>query len=181
MTEQPQLEMARDLAGELPKLQVPEGYRLRTYRRGDETAWCRLVNEHIGGDYSPERMRERLLRRPRFDSEDLFFADCDGETVGTACALRTEAEKDREGWVHMVAVDDAHRGRSLGRALVAAVLRRLREVDCESAALHTDDHRLAAIALYLSLGFQPRVTDGSHPARWRAVRRRLKSTTEARR
>jgi hypothetical protein len=39
--------------------------------------------------------------------------------------------------------------------------------------LFTDDHRDAAIRLYLRVGFVPDPHDPSHPQRWRVVYRRL--------
>ncbi len=167
----PQLQMARASLEGIPEVETPAGYRLRTYRPGDEAAWCRLVNEGIGGDYTEEKCREELIRRPSFDPADLFFAERGGEVVGTACALRQEEGKP--GIVHMVAVSPEHRGHGLGRALVAAVLHRLRELGYAAAELSTDDFRLPAIATYLSLGFQPKFTHESHEERWRAVRERL--------
>jgi mycothiol synthase len=149
------------------------GYSLRTFQPGDEAAWCRLVNEAIGGEYTPETMRESLLSQPWLDEHDLFFAEQDGLSVGTACAQRERAAQERIGMVHMLAVDPAHRGLGLGRALLAAVLRRLKEAGCQAAALSTDDFRLAAIRLYLAFGFRPKATHESHAGRWREVFGRL--------
>jgi mycothiol synthase len=43
----------------------------------------------------------------------------------------------------------------------------------ESVTLLTDDVRLPAIALYLSLGFAPDMTREDMPGRWEQVRRQL--------
>jgi hypothetical protein len=42
--------------------------------------------------------------------------------------------------------------------------------------LLTDDWRLPAIGLYLSLGFVPRMTHKDMPDRWDAIMQRLKSS-----
>ena len=39
----PQLEMLRAHLDDLPAIQVPEGYELRTYRPGDDQAWCDIM------------------------------------------------------------------------------------------------------------------------------------------
>jgi mycothiol synthase len=165
--------MARSCLEALPEASLPSAYSLRTFQAGDEAAWCRLVNESIGGEYTPESMRTSLLSQPCFDRQDLFFAEKDGVVVGTACAQRERVARERIGLVHMLAVDPKHRGIGLGRALLAATLRRLKDVGYRSAALSTDDFRLAAIRLYLQFGFRPNLTHDSHAARWRQVFGRL--------
>jgi GNAT superfamily N-acetyltransferase len=132
-----------------------------------------LVNECIGGEYTPETMRESLLSQPWLEEHDLFFAEKERLTIGTACAQRERVAQERIGMVHMLAVDPAHRGLGLGRALLAATLRRLRDVGCQAAALSTDDYRLSAIHLYLHFGFRPHFTHDSHARRWREVFGRL--------
>lgn len=169
----PQLEMMRPSLGALPEVRTPRGYSVRTFQPGDEAAWCRLVNESIGGEYTAETMREGLLSEPWFDRHDLLFAQKDGITVGTACAQHERIAREGIGLVHMLAVDPSHRGLGLGHALLAAILRRLRDLGCRAAALSTDDFRLPAIRLYLALGFRPNATHESHAGRWREVFGRL--------
>jgi mycothiol synthase len=53
--------------------------------------------------------------------------------------------------------------------VILAVLHHFRESGCTGAVLETDDHRLPAIRLYLSLGFLPQMVAPDHPERWRAV------------
>jgi len=154
---------------DLPVAEVAPGYRLRTYQPGDESAWCRLVNECIGGEYTEEECRRELTGQPWFDPADLFFVEEDGEAVGTACALRRPDLGAEVGYVHMLAVLPEHRGHRLGRGLVVAVLHRFRELGYRSAVLKTDDWRMAAISTYLGLGFRPRMTHESHEGRWREV------------
>ncbi len=165
----PQLQMDLDGLDRLPEVVVAEGYHLRIYQQGDEATWCRLINACIGGDADESGCRSSLIDTPQFAPEDMFFAQRGAEVVGTACAHRGAHTPEGVGYVHMVAVDPAHRGKGLGRALVVAVLRRFRELGYRAATLQTDDFRLSAIGLYLDLGFRPAMTDESHPARWEAV------------
>lgn len=171
----PQLEMRIESLDGVPEPPTaPAGYALRTYREGDAPAWCRLVAEGIGGEYRPEGFLEQISDADGFDPKSLFFAvDGAGEPVGTACAIHRRPYPPEMGYVHMVAVDPAHRGRGLGRLLLVAVLRRMRDKGDRAAVLTTDDFRLPAISLYLSLGFRPSLTHESHPERWREVYRRL--------
>jgi mycothiol synthase len=78
----------------------------------------------------------------------------------------------------MVCALSAYRGLGLGRLVTLAVLHHLQRRGFRSADLSTDDFRLAAIKMYLGLGFVPQyLTDADrqddHEARWSAVFARL--------
>jgi mycothiol synthase len=169
--------MVRPSLDELPPLAVPSPYVLRTYRDGDEAAWAEIMNTGIGEGWTAERCREFLIRPPQFRPDGLFFAvrtGADGEVVaGTTCAWRPTPEERRTGVVHMVCVRPEERGHRLGYWLTLAALRYFRDHGFARATLSTDDYRLSAIRAYLDLGFVPTMTDGTHPARWMAVREAL--------
>ena len=154
----------------LPEVAVPAGYAIRTHQPADGAAWCRLINDAIGGEYTEERFEQEISGAPGLEPADLFFAVSGEVVVGTAWARHRPG---RVGYVHMVAVAPEHRGRGVGRALVVSVLHRFREAGVASAMLETDDVRLPAIRLYLALGFRPELTHDSHAERWRRVRREL--------
>ena len=62
-----------------------------------------------------------------------------------------------------------------GPAGLTAALYALRDRGYTSALLSTDDYRIPAISLYLSLGFRPLFTHESHKERWRAVLKAISS------
>lgn len=165
----PQLEMLRDNLDDLPGIDIPEGYELRTYRAGDEAAWCAIMEGNVGRDWTPEKCHEKLIDDPRFDPENLFFATANGQPVASACAWSREPGERTTGEVHMVAALEAHRGRGLGRLVNAAVLHRLRDLGYRQAHLLTDDWRIPAIKSYLTAGFRPLNTHESHPERWEKI------------
>jgi mycothiol synthase len=167
-----QLRMRRSDLESLPPVEMPAGYRLRTYAPGDEAAWARIMNTGIGQSHTAEKCRENLIDRPQFRPEGLFFAVTDGgDAVGSACAWRRSAEEECTGYVHMVCALPEHRGYRLGYWLSLAVLHRFREWGMREAILDTDDFRLPALRIYLDLGFLPllREEDPTQPERWRNV------------
>jgi mycothiol synthase len=182
--------MWRPHLDDLPDLTVPDGYRLRTYRPGDERAWGEIMETAggIGREWTVEKVRQRIVSRPQFEPAGLFFATCDAEghrPVASACAWRGE-EVGETGNVHMVCAMPAHRGQGLGRLVTLAVLHHLRRRGFKSADLTTDDFRLAAIKSYLGLGFVPAYrTDAErlddHEARWSAIFATIMTASRARR
>ncbi len=64
-------------------------------------------------------------------------------------------------WIEDVYVDDAARGKGLGRALVVDALQRARERGCGRAELDVDVVNEPARALYRKLGFRDKAEGGS--------------------
>lgn len=174
-----QLRMLRPRLDDLPALEVPRGYGLRTYRPGDESAWAQIMESTggVGKEWTVERVRARMVEREQFEPAGMFFATSDAEAgrpVASASAWRAAPDERETGNVHMVCALESHRGRGLGRLVTLAVLHRLRERGFRCADLTTDDWRLAAIKSYLSLGFVPIYLPDPegldpHEPRWSAV------------
>ena len=156
-----------------PPRPVP-GYALRAFRPGDEDAWVALLATGTFGEWDRARLDRMLAgERAPLPLAGAFFAAHAGRPVGTACTFLyqgAEGEYSELGWV---AVLPEHRGRGLGRWVCQAVLAFARERGHRYIFLKTEDFRLPAIRLYLSLGFEPEMVDPSHPAWWQALRARL--------
>jgi mycothiol synthase len=156
------MRMTRSLI-DLPPIATPEGYRLRSYRPGDEEGWVNLVN----AAFSTEKRTFEPLVRESFEREFpvskgesrewILLAERieDGALAGTTAAWEAEFEGRRMGLVHWVAVDPAHRGRRLGEALLAAALHAMRGRGHTEAFLNTNPALASAVKLYERLGFVP--------------------------
>ena len=70
------------------------------------------------------------------------------------------------GWVASV---PAHQRCGLGRALSLAATNRLIQAGYRSIRVGTQDHRLAAIKLYLTLGYVPFLYAGEMVERWHGI------------
>ena len=70
------------------------------------------------------------------------------------------------GWV---AGDPEHKGKGLGMAVCAAVMRRLLEGGYKNIFLNTDDWRLPALSIYLRQGWIPLLYLPDMEERWRDV------------
>jgi mycothiol synthase len=69
----------------------------------------------------------------------------------------------------MIGAHSDARGLGMGRLVCLAALHSLRDRGYKSAVLSTDDTRIPAISLYLSLGFEPVYSHESHKERWEKV------------
>ena len=162
----PQLEMLRDHLDDLPEIQVPDGYELRSYQPGDDQAWCDIMEGNGGRNWTAELFEQKMSSDPRFSPDALFFALHEESPVASACAWRPSPEEEVVGDVHMVGALDDHRGKGLGHLVNSAVLHKLKEQGFQKAHLKTDDWRLAAINSYLKACFEPLNTHISHAERW---------------
>jgi mycothiol synthase len=169
----PQLEMIRDHLDDLPDIYIPDGYAVRTYRPGDEPAWCRIMEGHVGENWTIEKCRDRLTQNERFKPENLFFITHEDRPIASTCAWTGDKVGPDTGLVHMVAALPEHRGKGLGHLLNALVLHRIKELGHQKAHLLTDDWRLAAIKSYLRAGLRPLNTHESHPERWETIFKEL--------
>lgn len=161
----PQLFMRHNDITHLPPFSLPHGFSLHNHKEGTEENWEALIEKAFsshysfeaciknGGDYSPERV--------------LYIAEGDRD-IATATAVE-KADFPGEGWFRMVGTVPEARGKGAGRLVCLAALHSLAARGYKTAVLSTDDIRIPAIKLYLSLGFVPIYTHESHAERWEKI------------
>ena len=156
-----------------PAPAVPDGYRLRTYTDADEAGYGALMARAGFGDWDRVRIdsvRRAILPGGFFVIEHLSS----GRIVATAMAAHRPTDLHPEGAeLSWVAGDPEHRGKGLGRAVCAAVTRRLIGAGYRRIYLLTDDHRLPALKIYLELGYEPFLFADGMAERWQQIHERL--------
>ena len=148
---------------------VPEGYLSRGCRANDSGGIAGVLGACGFQGWTPRRVADYVAVPERGEGSHVV-------AHGTRIVASTFAsweEPGRIGVLDYVACHPEHRGRGLGRAVCLGVLRFFARRGYESVTLLTDDVRLPAIALYLSLGFAPDMTREDMPGRWEQVRRQL--------
>ncbi len=150
---------------------VPEGFFVRKFRPGEERNWieinkCGIFGPDVGMDGWENSVRKIASLVPERDI--LFATRVDDVPVATLAAY---VRDDGFGAIHMVSARESVRGRGIGKALLSAGMKRLREaVPVPSITrLSTDDWRLPAIKCYLDAGFHPVAVSEDMPGRWRKV------------
>lgn len=175
-----QLHMRRDLE-DLPVLEVPDGYHLRTVRREDLDGWTSLLNQNGElGEWDRERSGRLFADGSPMPLSGAFVVEAHGALAATA-QLHLHADDKYAPWPELgwVAALPEYRGRGLGRLVCLAVLHHAAELGHPGIFLMTDDHRLPAIRTYLGLGFQPWMYDETAPGRWGEVLKLLDAGAQA--
>jgi mycothiol synthase len=162
--------LARPINNGLPPVEMPAGYRLRTFDRARdaETVW-RVDNaafqDHWGFTGFPLDAFQHWLDEPHSRPELWLLAEVEatGEIVGLGLNRIDPdwiAQTGRqEGYVNTLCVLREHRKNGLGTALLAQSLRVLRQAGMEAVHLHADaDNLTGAVRLYERLGFKLRKT-----------------------
>ena len=101
--------------------------------------------------------REQLPLHELFESGNpLTMACCrvDQALVGMALMCTYKVISGHKGWVEDVVVDQAMRGKGIGKKLMEKLLEAAHAKGVSEVLLFSADHRKAAISLYTQLGFQ---------------------------
>ena len=154
---------------QLSGTRVREGYELRPCRAGDSDGIAGVLDASGFQGWTTERVADYVAEPER--GEGTRVVACGTRIVASTFA--SWQEMGRIGVLDYVACHPDHRGRGLGRAVCCGVLRFFAGRGYESVTLLTDDVRLPAIALYLSLGFAPDMTREDMPGRWEKIMRQL--------
>jgi mycothiol synthase len=163
-----QLQMATDAtrARTLPSARVPDGYVLRGFQPGDEQRWLEL--QHLGGfnHWDLEGIEKYLEDPVRREGSRVVTT---GDRLVAATFATPHKSLDGVGYLDFVVSHPDHRGLGLGRAVCSGVTKFFVDHGYDSIILLTDDWRLPAIGLYLSLGFEPVMEREDMPSRWQAI------------
>ncbi|MDH2442854.1 GNAT family N-acetyltransferase [Amnibacterium sp. CER49] len=118
-----------------------------------------------------EHWDEERVRRELFDDATVrcTFVIRDGDRIVATASERYVDGYDGAGYLHWVASHPDARGRGHGVAATVAVLHAFLAQGVSASVLETDDERLAAIAVYLRLGYVPVYRSPQHELRWSAI------------
>jgi GNAT superfamily N-acetyltransferase len=128
---------------------------IRDARPGDSPAIARLLDQ-LGYPSSAEQVLRRLERLRRSGSDRVFVAELGAEVVGLASLhVSRSLESDGDaGKVSAIVVDERHRRRGIGEALMDAVEVEARARGCILLYLTTAERRKDAHAFYQRIGLE---------------------------
>jgi mycothiol synthase len=129
----------------------------------------------LGRAYPTESWGTAATERELFGDETVratLVVEAEGRLVATA-SLQVRPDAPECGWLRWVATEQDRRREGLARALVIDVLAIAEQEGCREARLRTETDRVAAIALYLQLGFEPLARSAREREAWEEVIRLL--------
>ncbi len=113
--------------------------------------------------WQPGVVREVVEHQARNSALVIGAFTMDGTQVGYT---RVISDKLRFGYLCDVVVDEAHRGKGVGRAMVQFALKHPEYITVQDWTLKTRD----AHGVYSALGFRPITDPVNHPEVWMALR-----------
>jgi len=172
-----QLEMVRPLVALVEVPPVPEGYLLRQFRAGDEAEYDNLFHLAFADEGRFPEALERALAGGFFVVEHL----ASGELVSSCQAWRgsimpRHPDAGMMGWL---VTDPSHAGRGLGTIVASSATNRLATEGYQRPCLGTEDFRIAAVSIYLKLGWRPYIHREDMVPRWRSIFAHLGGEFEA--
>jgi GNAT superfamily N-acetyltransferase len=164
---QHQLEMVRPSSlGIVDVPPVKDGYVLRQLRSGDEGPYDDLFQLAFADEGRFQETIERTLSGGFFVVEHL----ASHELVASCVAMRGSSSPRHEaGQLGWLVIDPSHTQKGLGTIVSASVTNRLVEEGYEQPFLGTEDFRIAAISIYLNLGWRPHIYRDDMEPRWRSI------------
>jgi ribosomal protein S18 acetylase RimI-like enzyme len=137
--------------------QSSDGLRIRPLEDIDITPIV-SIDEKIGGHYRPEVWERQIGYYLRRDPEGSVVAELGGEVVGFMLGEVRSGEfglEEPTGWIEVLGVDPAHRGRAIGRQMAETLLAHFRELGAHSVRTLVDEGAEELCAFFASLGFEP--------------------------
>jgi mycothiol synthase len=166
-----QLEMVRPSSlGIVDVPPVKEGYLLRQLRSGDEGPYDDLFHLAFADEGRLQETIERTLLGGFFVVEHLASHELVASCVAMRCSSSPRHEAGQLGWL---VTDPSHARMGLGTIVAASVTSRFVEEGYERPFLGTEDFRIAAISIYLNLGWRPDIYRDDMEHRWRSIYGRL--------
>lgn len=140
---------------------------IRPFEKGDEECWSKLISNsyqhNIDTNSYYDYFRSRMIEHPAYDRSSIFFVvekDNHRNAIATASAwYDTRIDDPKSGYLHMVGVLPQFQGLGLGRLVVLSALECMKTRGDTCARLHTDPWRIAAVRMYLTLGFIPEINE----------------------
>ena len=156
--------MARSLSEPIAQAQFPEGFTLRLFPgEQDVEAWVEMFNQSFidhwnHHDLTVEQFKYHLAQPNYRKDLDLIAVAADGTFAAFCYGEISLEECDRtgrnEGWICVLGTRRGFRKIGLGRAMLLALLQRLKVAGVETAILGVDAaNPSGALRLYESAGF----------------------------
>lgn len=114
------------------------------------------IDEAIGGAYRPEVWDRRVSYYLRRDPDASVVAEVDGEVAGFMLGEVRSGEfglEEPTGWIEVLGVDPAQRGKALGRHMAEAIFRHFRSRGATQVRTLVDTEMAEIERFFRAVGF----------------------------
>jgi ribosomal protein S18 acetylase RimI-like enzyme len=115
------------------------------------------IDEQISGLYRPDHWERRTSYYLRRDPDSSVVAEVDGRVVGFMFGEVRSGEfglDEATGWIEVLGVDPASRGRAVGRAMAEAMLRYFKAQGATTVRTFVDEDMDEISGFFAALGFE---------------------------
>lgn len=170
--------MTRADLTDIPEYPLPDGFKLRLFKKGEQTEWARV--ETAADEFaSEEKALERFTNEfgdylDEFEKRCVFLESPDGEVIGTTTGWYGKEEEWDEviGRIHWVSIVPEYQGKGLGKPLLAAAMKVMAKYHDE-AYLSSRTTNYRALNMYRQHGFIPLVRNAYEEEAWGLVEEKL--------
>ena len=145
---------------EYPKYELPSGYSIEFYKKGDELEWAKLecsLGQFENIEEGLEAFKNNFITGQNLNPEEriMFVKDGDGEYVATCALWNGDFLGKSCQRLHWLAVSDKCAGGGIAKALVSAALDLYNRLGYEGFIyLLTGTWYYRAIGIYRKFGFR---------------------------
>ncbi|WP_427706083.1 GNAT family N-acetyltransferase [Staphylococcus sp. Mo2-6] len=172
------VQMVRTQLDDIPQYDVPKGFVIRKFRKGDEKLWAYI--ETLAGEFTTEDMAlERFDKEfgdhvTEMEQRCIFIENEEQEVVGTTTAWYGYLGDDSQmmGRIHWVGIIPAYQGKKLSKPLLSAAMNIL-ALHHNKAYLTSQTISYKAINMYLEFGFKPVQLDDNYHRAWQLLAQKL--------
>ncbi|GAA1267158.1 hypothetical protein Psi02_08920 [Planotetraspora silvatica] len=143
----------RDLGDAITVSGVPDGFVLRRARPGDADGLARARNHAFQDDWTGERYRTEVMRKPGYDPDREIVVEAPDGTIAAFTVYWTD-DRNKIGHFEPVGTHRDFQRRGLARAVMSHAMVCMRDLGMTTVTVNHDAENLAARMLYASLGFE---------------------------
>lgn len=172
------IDMILETLDGIPDHNLPHDFYFKWYEPGDEKLWLDIhaLSEKFIATINLKLYHEQFNRSAEIIRQrQVFIMNAHHEAIGTSTAwFKDDYYGQPFGQVHWVAIIPEFQGKGLAKPLMSMTLKRMVELGHSRAFLSTSTGRVAAIYLYLKLGFKPFIHQDTDSLIWEQLEKALK-------
>ena len=143
---------------DLPELDLPQGYSVRSFQKGDTSLLTRVQNDAFTGSWgfcpNTEEQIEYRTHMPNTSNAGILFLFEGDNPAGYCWTVMVPADSGVRGMIGMIGVVPQFRGKGVSRHILQAGMKHLRSVGLAEIGLEVDGNNDPAVRLYNSTGFK---------------------------